>query len=189
MNRAFSNQDNFLKPGTSVKFFKQCCKHWLLWTTSYVSVLKKSDFAKLLNKSQREQQVKCDPNLRELHNNISGLHQVNCDANPSVWDRNYCWPMFKNFAKQNIPWAASWLQVLQNVNKPNFTRWLYCSVSPAKLNHLKISLCQSKLTHGLIVQRESESFLNRQDGSWNSILLENPTMACTRPLSDFSWES
>ena len=86
-----------------------------------------------------------------------------CSA-PRLQYMSYCWPMFRNFAKRNIPWAAHWLQ---NVTGPVFTRWLYCSASPAKLNHLKNFIVPIKINSwsDCSLFKESESFLNPQDES------------------------
>ena len=91
-----------------------------------------------------------------------------CSA-PRLQCKSYWWPIIGHQCLKNL---QSKIFLEQHLDCKSCKMWTNQisqdgsgAVAPARLNYLKISLCQSKLTHGLIVQRESESFLNRQDGS------------------------
>ena len=117
------------------------------------------------------------------------LHVLHCCSAPGLKCMSYYWPMFENFAKWNIPWAASRLRCLQNVNEPNSNRW-HCSclsVFPTLWIHQNNYFVPIKIKPWFDCSQRS--FWIRKMEAWNSILLENPTMACKRPVSDFSWES
>ena len=82
-----------------------------------------------------------------------------CSA-PRLQCKSYWWPIIGHQCLKNL---QSKIFLEQHLDCKSCKMWTNQisqdgsgAVAPAKLNHLKISLCQSKLTHGLIVQREWE---------------------------------